>query len=42
MEDQEWDGKTTMVLALGMDIVGAEIAGLDTMDVDVRLGFAVG
>lgn len=31
---------TTMVLMLGTDIVADELEGLDTMEVDVRLGFA--
>lgn len=31
---------TTMVLMLGTDMVAEELEGLDTVEVDVRLGFA--
>lgn len=39
-EGEEVEGKTTLVLILGEDIKDEQMAGLDRMEVDIRLGFA--
>lgn len=39
-EGEEAEGKTTLVLILGEDIKDEQVAGLDRMEVDIRLGFA--
>lgn len=39
-QDEEDEGKTTLLLTLGADIKSEELVGLDRMEVDIRLGFA--